>query len=130
MDTLIYKQLDNGSKFSDLPVSEEKNSIEKANRTENVESLNEKCGDLNNSYCSALANNDPLNCGMCLRNLSRGYSEGDASLLMDASLLLESSQHDKSPANEKPLGVATRDTFIDRTTDELKQKQLSSYNNR
>ena len=47
-------------------------------------------------YCHANHNNQSGDCKFCLRNLSRCYSEGDASVILNASSLLASSQSDSN----------------------------------
>ena len=91
-----------------------------------INSRNEKCYTSNYSY--AEDNNDPRNCGMCLRNLSRGYSEGDASLVLDSSLLLDSLQHDNFLEKRIPFRETCDTSFGG--THELQQKQVSNCNKR
>ena len=47
-------------------------------------------------YCNANHNNQTGDCKFCLRNFSRCYSEGDASVILNASSLLASSQIDSN----------------------------------
>ena len=56
----------------------------------------EESSSSNKRYCNA--NHDKLSgdCKFCLRNFSRCYSEGDASVILNASSLLASSQIDSN----------------------------------
>ena len=110
-----------------MAFSEENTVIKKAKRAEDISSCNENCCTSNYSYSKD--NNDHRNCGMCLRNLSRGYSEGDASLVVDATLLLHSFQHDNSLKKIAAHGVASPDASSGETQ-ELEQEQCFQCNNR
>ena len=70
----------------------------------------EESSSSNKRYCNA--NHDKLSgdCKFCLRNFSRCYSEGDASVILNASSLLASSQSDGNnlekiiPPHQQTLG--------------------------
>ena len=56
----------------------------------------EESSSSNKRYCNANHNNQSGDCKFCLRNFSRCYSEGDASVILNASSLLASSQIDSN----------------------------------
>ena len=56
----------------------------------------EESSSSNKRYCNANHNNQSGDCKFCLHNFSRCYSEGDASVILNASSLLASSQIDSN----------------------------------
>ena len=94
------------------------NADEKKDRNGNKK---ESCY-LNKSYCHANHNNLSGDCKFCPRNLSRCYSEGDASVILNASSLLAASQID---SNNLEKITPLRQTFGDiscNNNDEVLQK--------
>ena len=63
------------------------------------------------TFCHANHTNQSRDCKFCLRNLSRCYSEGDASVILNASTLLASSQIDSN--NLEKITPPLRQTFGD-----------------
>ena len=61
-------------------------------------------------------------CGICLRNAARGYSEGDASLLLDPLASLEFTQ--SGPDCKRPCTLDHMDDTTHNSNDQITQPCL------
>ena len=120
MDQLIYKQLHITNSSANLNNSKE-NNINKEEEADQQGNKKEICTS-NHRYCHAKHNNNSENCGMCLRNLSRAYSEADVSLVLSASHLLNYVRDGNEIGNANPvLSQRIGDISFDKETDRLLQ---------
>ena len=88
----------------------------------------EEISSLKKHNCNANHNNQSGDCKFCLRNFPRCYSEGDASVILNASSLLASSQSDSNnlekiiPPHRQTLGdiSSNNNDIFSHNSDKLK----------